>query len=305
VNAVNVSVCIATYRRPERLDAVLTDLSLQTVLPDQVVVVDNDSAGSARPVVERHAAGIARYALEYDIQPERNIALTRNRTVELAAGQWLAFIDDDERAPPRWLETLLESARENGADGVLGPVIPEVPESAPRWIRAGRFYDFPRMTSGAAVPLNRMRFGNILLRGEPLRTLPGPFDTSYGLSTGEDGDMLIRLVDRGARVIWCDEAVVHEPIEPKRLHLRWLLQRALSGGQEFALKSMRGRFGRSAPFDRLRLLLRALAQLCLAACLAVVCLPSGRHHSARWLIAAWANAGKLSALFGWRYREYA
>jgi hypothetical protein len=161
------------------------------------------------------------------------------------------------------------------------------------------------MPSGAAVPLNRMRFGNILLRGEPLRRLPGPFDVSYGLSTGEDGDMLIRLVERGARVIWCDEAVVHEPVEPKRLKLRWLLQRALSGGQEFAWKSLRGRYGRSTPVERLQLLLRALAQLVVAACLAVVCLPSGRHVSARWLIAAWANAGKLSALCGWRYREYA
>jgi succinoglycan biosynthesis protein ExoM len=117
--------------------------------------------------------------------------------------------------------------------------------------------------------------------------------------------MLIRLADKGARIIWCDEAIVYEPIEQKRLHLRWLLQRALSGGQEFALKTLRGRFGKLTAAGRLRLLLRALAQLCIAACLSVICLPAGRHRAARWLIAAWANAGKLSALCGWRYREYA
>lgn len=303
--ASKISVCIATYRRLDRLEAVLGDLSKQTVLPNQIVVVDNDAAGSARQVVEAHRSSGVPYAVDYDIQPERNIALTRNRTVTLARGDWLAFIDDDERAPERWLEQLAECARQHAADGVLGPVDPVVPASAPGWIRTGRFYEFARMATGEVVPLNRMRFGNVLLRGEPLRALPGPFDTSYGLSTGEDGDMLIRMVEKGAKIVWCDEAIVHEPIEPKRLQLRWLLQRALSGGQEFARKTLRGRYGRVTAALRLQLLARSVMQLCIATCLTVICLPAGRHRSVRWLIAAWANAGKLSALCGWRYREYA
>ena len=43
-----ISVCIATYRRAERLAAVLDDLTRQTRVPDEVVVVDNDAAASAR-----------------------------------------------------------------------------------------------------------------------------------------------------------------------------------------------------------------------------------------------------------------
>jgi succinoglycan biosynthesis protein ExoM len=300
-----LSVCIATYRRPDRLEAVLSDLAKQTLPPNQVVVVDNDAAASARVIVDKHRASGVSYQVDYAVQPERNIALTRNRTVNLASGEWIAFIDDDERAPQRWLEQLLECARQHSADGVLGPVEPVVPDTAPRWIRSGRFYDFPRTQTGAKVPLNHMRFGNIVLRGEALRAEPGPFDVSYGLSTGEDGDLLIRLADKGASIIWCDEAIVYEPIEPKRLHLRWLLQRALSGGQEFAFKALRGRYGRLTTVGRLRLFVRALAQLCVAGCLTVICLPAGRHKAAKWLIAAWANAGKLSALCGWRYREYA
>ena len=54
----------------------------------------------------------------------KNISLTRNRTVALASGDWLAFIDDDERAPAAWLEQLAETAERFGADGVLGPVEP-------------------------------------------------------------------------------------------------------------------------------------------------------------------------------------
>ncbi len=301
----NVGVCIATYRRRERLAALLDDLAVQTLRPAQIVVVDNDAAGSAREVVERHAARHPETPVRYAVQPERNIALTRNRTVELCSAQWLAFIDDDERAPPAWLDGLLTAARQHHADAVLAPVVPVVPDSAPAWIRRGRFYDFPRLATGETVPLNRMRFGNVIVRGEPLRAEPGPFDPAYGLTTGEDADLLIRLVQKGARVIWSDEAIVTEPIEPARLSLRWLLQRSLSGGQEFARKTLAGRYGPVTLAARLQLALRAAAQLAAATLLAPASLPLGRHRAVAWLIKASANLGKLSVFWGWRYNEYA
>jgi succinoglycan biosynthesis protein ExoM len=300
-----ISVCIATYRRPERLNHLLTDLARQEALPEQIVVVDNDASGSAREVIQRHQAAGHPFRIDYDIQPERNIALTRNRTVALAQGEWLAFVDDDERAPPAWLRQLLEAAQKFKADGVLGPVVPSVPAEAPAWIRRGRFYDFARMASGDEVPLNRMRFGNVLLRGALVRSQPGPFDPNYGLTTGEDADLLIRLVRAGARIVWCDEAIVEEPVEPARLSLRWLLQRALSGGQEFARKTLTGAYGRVDLMTRIRLFLRALVQSVVAAILAVLSSPFGRHRAAAWLIRLSANVGKLTVFCGWRYHEYA
>jgi succinoglycan biosynthesis protein ExoM len=300
-----VSVCLATYRRVERLRELLQDLARQRRLPDQVVVVDNDAAGSARTAVEQLKATSMPFRLDYDIQPERNIALTRNRTVELADGDWLAFIDDDERAPEAWLGQLLDAAALYGADGVLGPVEPQVPPAAPAWIRRGRFYDFPHLPTGAPVPLVRMRFGNILLRAGPLRSEPGPFDRSYGLTTGEDGDLLVRLAQKGARIVWCDEAIVWEPIEAGRLSLRWLLARSLSGGQEFARQTVNGKYRPITALGRACFLARWALQLLIAAGLALISWPAGRHVAARWLITASANLGKLSVFWGSRYRAYA
>jgi succinoglycan biosynthesis protein ExoM len=50
---------------------------------------------------------------------------------------------------------------------------------------------------------------------------------------------------------------------------------------------------------------RALAQALVAAVCALMSWPMGRHHAARWLTKLWANIGKMSAFWGWRYREYA
>ena len=300
-----VSVCINTYRRSESLSGLLDDLALQQRMPDQVVVVDNDAAGSARAVIERHRASRPAFPIDYDVQPQRNIALTRNRTVALASGDWLAFIDDDERAPVDWLRRLLDAVALYRADGVLGPVDPRVPADAPAWIQRGRFYDFARQPSGAPVPLNCMRFGNVVLRGDLVRAEQPPFNPFFALGSGEDSDLLVRLVRRGARIVWCDEAVVLEPIESKKLRLRWLLFRALSGGQDFALKTVTGQYRPIGPVGRIVFFSRVLAQLAVAAVLSLLCWPFGRHRAVHWLIAAFANFGKLSVLWGGRYNAWA
>jgi succinoglycan biosynthesis protein ExoM len=300
----NISLCIATYRRPERLGALLDDLVKQQLLPKEVVVVDNDAAGSAHAVVKRRRGLGAPFPIHYDIQPVKNISLTRNRTVALANSDWIAFIDDDERAPAAWLRQLAETIALYNADGALGPVVPIIPADAPDWIRHGRFYEWARLETGAVIPLNKLRFGNVLLRGALLRATPMPFDPNYGLTGGEDGDLLGRLVQQGARIVWCDEAIVHEPVEGARLSLRWLLLRALRGGQDFARHKLTGSFGQLTAAGRVRLFLRALLQSTLAAGLALLSWPRGRHHAVYWLLKASANLGKMSIFLGWHYREY-
>lgn len=299
-----ISVCIPTFRRNERLRAVLDDLALQERRPDQVVVVDNDATGAARSVVEQFRASGVPFRVDYDVQTEPNIAATRNRTVQLASGDWMAFVDDDERAPRSWLRELMLAAERCKADGVLGPVEPRVPPAAPAWIQAGRFYDFPHQEEGAEVPLNCLRFGNVLLRANRLRAESGPFDPSYGLMAGEDTDLLTRLVRNGAKIVWTERAPVFEPVEAARLSLRYLMLRAVSGGQGFARYTLSGRFRPIATAGAALFLFRSLAQLLIAAVMAPLSLPFGRHHAAAWLVKVSSNFGKLSVLWGWHYHAY-
>lgn len=301
----HVSICIATFRRPERLRALLRDLADQSLTPYEVIVVDNDACGSARGIVDWARATFETLPIRYDVQPVQNISLTRNRTVELARGDWLAFIDDDERAAVNWLLELASAARRYSADCVLAPVVPVVAHTAPRWIQRGAFYDWPRLPSGSVVPRNQLRFGNVLIRGSLLRRTSTPFDPEYGLTGGEDGDLLARLAHAGARIVWCDTAIVREPIEAARLSLGWLLGRALRGGQDFARHTLAGRYGPVNAVTRFHFIARALLQSIAALGLAGVSWPRGVHRMAHWLLKAAANAGKLSVFWGFHYREYA
>lgn len=304
VHRTTVSVCIPTFRRNDRLRALLDDLARQERLPDQVVVVDNDAAGGARVVIEALLATHPPFTLDYEVQPVPNISITRNRTVALATGEWLAFIDDDERAPAPWIGAMLVAAQKYAADAILSPVVPELPPDAPKWLRRGKLYEFAHQPEGAPVPTNCMRFGNVLLRGALVRRETEPFDARFGLTAGEDIDLLARLARKGSKIIWTEAAPVVEPIEPRRLSLGWLLRRALGGGQGFARYAVAGGFGSLGPLGRAGLYGGALTKMLVSAAVAILVLPFGRHHCALWLIKATANAGKLSVLWGGRHEIY-
>lgn len=303
----SLSVCIATYRRPALLASLLDDLRAQHRPPQQIVVVDNDPDASARGVVDGKRNPGWQVEIVYAVQPVKNISLTRNCALAHANGQWIAFIDDDERAPPDWLATLESCAVRFGAEAVLAPVTPVLPPHAPGWIRRGAFYNGPRMPTGTVVPRNVLRIGNALLSARCLAPLSPPFDPAFGLTGGEDGDMLMRLAQSGTRIIWCDEAVVREPVPDSRLSASWLLRRALRGGQDYARHFRNGRLddGKPSAWRLARFHLRNTLQMTAAALLAVLALPGGRHRSMHWLMRAYANFGKLSTLWGWHYREYA
>ena len=300
-----ISICIATFRRPDNLRALLADIAGHKPLPNEVIVVDNDANESARAVIDARRQEGMPCALIYEVQPRQNISLTRNRTVALASGEWLAFLDDDERVMPGWLKEHMATIDLHAADGSQGPVTPVVPPDAPDWIRRGRFYDWPRMQTGRVVPRNRLRFGNIVLRATLVKQFDAPFDPAYGLTGGEDGDLLARLVNAGARIVWCDEAIVEEPVVASRLSFAWLARRSLRGGQDFARHFLAGRYGPASRLAQIGFALRAGAQSFAALGLAAFALLRGRHAAAHWLLKAAANAGKLTVYCGWHYREYA
>ena len=308
MNAPKISVCIPTFRRPDRLKVLLDVLHKQTLLPTQVVVVDNDANRSAQPAVNAFFDDCPQqkpsFELIYELQPERNISLTRNLTVSLATGDWLAFIDDDELPTNDWLQELMSTVCQWDAQGALAPVLAVLPPDAPMWMRKGEFYGYPRLEDGTVVPMNMLRIGNAFLRGDDVRALRGPFDPDFRLSTGEDDDMLLRLIANGVRIVWSDKAYVFEPVEPSRLSLKWLMLRAYSGGQSHARKVLTGRFGGHSRFAFIWLLADSLIKLALALVLVPLSLPLGLHKAAYWVLRVQSNLGKLSAFLGQRYQAY-
>lgn len=234
VSTIDVSIVIPTFRRPALLRAAIASLLAQQRLDAaaEIVVIDNDPAGSAAAIVAELMPG-AGLELRYLREPRPGISHARNAGVAASRGFYVAFLDDDEVASPLWLVSLLAAMQGHATDIVVGPVRPAFPAGAAVPAYARRIYERDAGTAtGQAIEWSGI--GNSLLRRDRCFAAAVPFDPQLGLSGGEDTVFLARLRERGRRLVWCAEAVVTENIPADKLAPGYLLRRAFRSGQTTA-----------------------------------------------------------------------
>lgn len=230
-----LSICICTFRRPEGLRRAISSL-LEQAVPDglevEIVVVDNDPEGSARPTFDALRNTWGHTSVVYLHETKPGISFARNRCLEAARGLAIAFLDDDEIARPNWLSALWETMNRYRADAVFGPVLPEFAAQPPAWLSRSGAHQRPRFATGTPIAWGDSRTGNVLM-SRRLVDLVGEFDLRFGLTGGEDSFFFGSAAKKGARLVWCDEAQVEEVVPTARMQRRWLLRRAFLGGRTF------------------------------------------------------------------------
>lgn len=303
---VRVTVGVPTYRRPDELRSLLPLLQAQAdearaggrYLVD-VLVVDNDPEGSAAAVVT--ASGQARYVHE----PRPGIAVVRNRALDEAAGDLLAFIDDDERPCPGWLAELLATWAATGAAAVSGRVLAYFAGDLDPWIEAGDFFVRRRMPTGTDIDVAAA--GNLLLDRRQVQEAGVRFESALGLGGGEDTLFSRALARAGRRMVWSDESAVVDRVPLERMTRRWVLTRSWSHGNATVLTDLRLTAGTGARAGvRARAALRG--SLRIGGGVARWCWGLARgslRHRARGLRAAMRGAGMVAGAFGVVYEEYA
>jgi glycosyltransferase involved in cell wall biosynthesis len=298
-----ISVCVCTYKRPELLSQLLDSLSQQTLgLTDfEVIVVDNDQTASAKSNVGDALQLHPGLEIRYDVEPTQGISYARNRTVALAKGELLAFIDDDEIAHPNWLFDLVQTMQECRADAVLGPVIPQYPAGSSRWVIKSRFFERPRFATGTNIKNNNCRTGNALVvAGKVKSRQPLPFDERLAHSGGEDQDLFKWLEEQGCKFVWCDKAVVHEEVPHNRQSLGYMLERGLRVSANYWQNVNRER-------SRARAVKEALLGVGIGIGFAVwgLCvLPVGLHRAARSWVVSSKGFGRVIALADYKLAGY-
>jgi len=293
----DVTICIPTFRRPKSLKRLLDAIAaLQTDARLSVLVADNDAENHAGFDLVTALAPGYRWPLTAVIAHKRGIAQVRNTLIANALPQqarFIAMIDDDEWPSAGWIDRFLACAEETGADVLQGSILLGKSASADGHADIRRPTGLIGMLQGA---------GNLLIRRPVLEETSAPwFDPEFALSGGEDQEFFTRLMRAGRIFAWCDEAIAHGEVPQTRASLSWLLKRAYSVGNSdmrVMIKHEPGAqtFIREAAKIGAALLLSPLAAVILAFS------PNRRVVPLQKLCRA---AGKLTAMFGARYNEYA
>jgi glycosyltransferase involved in cell wall biosynthesis len=202
-----LTVAVLTYLRPELLEGLLPvvrDRAREvTDIDVEILVVDNDPAGSAGPVARRLSSGDLRYVNE----TTPGIAAARKRALAETVGSDLVlFLDDDVVPSPGWLPPLVRLWRQTGATAVLGHVDYVFDPGADPWVVQGGFFRRTTHPTGTIMPTAAT--GNLLLDRAQVARLGVDFDPRLGMSGGEDTLFSFQLADAGGTIVYCRESVV-------------------------------------------------------------------------------------------------
>ena len=253
-----------------------------------VVIADNDYKETGRPVVSDFASRSS-IPTNYCVEPEQNIALARNKALEKAKGDFIAFIDDDEIPAEDWLCKLFKTCNAYGVDGVLGPVKPYFEHKPPKWLIKYKSIERPEHDTGYKMGFSETRTGNVLFRREILNGLNCAFKPEFGTGS-EDVDFFRRMMSRGRIFVWCNDAIVYELVPPARCKRSYQLRLALLRGGN-SLKHRKG---------RVRNILKSLIAIPTYALSIPFLFVIGDHHFMRYLIKFCDHAGRLLALLGYK-----
>lgn len=293
MNEIKIDVCICTYDRASIVPT-LSSIARQQVPAGcrlRVVIADNNVVPLLRSATERFA-GEAGLPLVYVHVPAKNIALARNACLDLAAAEWIAFIDDDEVAAPDWLAGMLAAADRH--DVVFGCVQAVYPDpSTPAWLAEGDFHS-TRLTS--RDPADKGFTGNVLMRRSSIVRNGARFDLRLGQLGGEDTLFFRDLHRRGARFAYVPDALVYEDAAGERASLSWLIRRRYRMGQlHLRLAGAEG---------RRRVWTKAVPKAAVCVLFSAVAMPSFRRAVAMLLRGAF-HLGVVGAGLGARQvREY-
>lgn len=292
-----------TYRRPEGLADAISMLrtQLDQVPGARLLVVDNDEQPSAASAVAEAAGGDVR--VRYVHEPTPGIAAARNRALdEVGPEAVVVFIDDDEQPSESWLPTLLACQKETGAAAVVGPVLSRVDGDLDPWIAAGGFFVRLRHPTGTVV--TTAATNNLLLDMRQVGRLR--FDLGFGLSGGSDTVFTRTLSARGGRIVWCDEAPVHDLVPAGRATREWVRARAARIGNSDSRAQVYLAPANLRPIARLRATARSLVRVFGgAARLILGRLTGSQTHHARGTRTLLRGVGMLRGAWGSYVTEYA
>ncbi len=214
-----VSVVVATSNRAASLRVTLDALRHQTYPDFEVIVVEGPGMDETPELLAERAGQIKQARTS-----EYNLSKSRNLGIDSAAGEIVAFIDDDSVPEPDWLSGLAAAYDDPNVGGTGGVVYDHTGVNI-QYIYAvcdrlgntdfDRTLPLDQYNRPGADPFLYLQGTNMSFRREALEAIGG-FDENIEYLY-DDSDIASQLIDSGWRLSALDGAAVHHKTMPSHL----------------------------------------------------------------------------------------
>ena len=183
----HVSVIIPTYNRKHTLKRAIQSVYIQSLLPFEIIVVDDGSKDGTKEWVKQKYPGI-----KYIYQKNRGVSSARNKGIKIAQGDWIALLDSDDEWLPNKLSEQINKIKSNLDVKIL--------HSNEIWIRNGvrvnqmkKHKKFGGYIFEKCLDICRISPSSVMLKKEIFDEV-GTFDES--LKVCEDYDLWLRITSK-------------------------------------------------------------------------------------------------------------
>ena len=117
----SVSIIIPVYNCEKYLDDCLISVENQTYHNIEVIIVNDGSKDNGLEIIKKYIEKNKDWKL-ID-QKNQGLSMSRNNGYDIATGKYIFFLDSDDEIPNDAIEKLVESAKKNNSDIVIGNMI--------------------------------------------------------------------------------------------------------------------------------------------------------------------------------------
>lgn len=212
-----VSVVIPTYNSAKYLPQALDSVLQQTYTDYEIIAIDDGSTDNTRAVIEPYLAKI-----HYVYQENQGVAAARNRGIELAKGELIAFLDADDLFLPDKLQAQVAIFE---AQPDLGMVVSgwQIVDERGKVISDVKMWDrLPQLDLEAWIHWKPVLPSATMIRRHWLQQVDGFPDDTIPV---EDVECFLNLIALGCRAEWCRQiGVLYRRIDPNSLSNNTLRQ---------------------------------------------------------------------------------
>jgi GT2 family glycosyltransferase len=198
---------------------------------ESIVVNNGPHLAAVEEVAKRHGARLV-------TEPQRGVSRARNAGIRAAAGNIMAFLDDDSVAAPDWLPLLLAPFHDPQVLAVVGSIFAQTlrdPVSQTfDYLHRAQFPESQLIVNGNSgknlFPMRSALVGNanMAIRRAAFDRF-GYFDTRFGRGTrigsGEEPDLLLRILLGDAKIVVEPAArILHRHSTEWRAVRQWAFQ---------------------------------------------------------------------------------